>query len=449
MQHQKNGFWKPGFFSLGALLLLILGVLFWRWAPPVSAATGINEQINFQGKVVNSNGTNVANASYTFLFCFYTTATPTTACTAAANNDAVWRESKSLSVTDGVFQTNLGDTTTLPGSVDFNTDNIYLGINFNADGQMTPLIRMTAVPQAFNADNLDGLDSTAFGQLAAAQTVSGGWTFNTAATTFTTAINANGGLTTSTTDQALNFTTNGAGDFVFTADANTNLQINYTTSSDDTINVATISLTNNAGASTGTLYGLNIINNDNAANTGVPDALARLANANAAETVANGLLIEQTAAGTLTNGIQVTGSAGTIASGLLIADGAGAITDAIALTGTFTNLINTANLTVANSGNIDTAGTIQAGSSNVNLTLATGFIDADAITLATAGAAKTGTSSGSGLSVYSDGLSLLRGCADRDVLAWNNTAGTWGCTASGGSSEAQVIFFSDITATTF
>lgn len=129
-------------------------------AERAQAATGINEQINFQGKVVNTDGTNVTTASYTFLFCIYTTASPATACTSGANNDAIWRESKSITVTDGIFQTNLGDTTTLPGSVDFNTDNIYLGINFNANGQMTPLVRFTATPYALNAAKVSGLTVT-------------------------------------------------------------------------------------------------------------------------------------------------------------------------------------------------------------------------------------------------------------------------------------------------
>lgn len=144
-------------YALAALVMITGSVAF---APSAEAAAGINKQINFQGKVVNTDGTNVTNGSYNFLLCLYTTASPATACTAGANNDAVWRESKSLTVTDGVFQTGLGDTTALPGSVDFNTDNIYLGVNFNSNGQMTPLIRFTAVPYAFNADKVHGLTVT-------------------------------------------------------------------------------------------------------------------------------------------------------------------------------------------------------------------------------------------------------------------------------------------------
>ncbi|MFZ3031813.1 MAG: hypothetical protein WA082_02145, partial [Candidatus Moraniibacteriota bacterium] len=121
-------------YILVVAILAISGVF--SFSLPVEAAAGVNKQINFQGKVTNTDGTNVTTASYTFLFCLYTAASPATPCTSGADNDAVWRESKSITVTDGIFQTNLGDTTTLPGSVDFNTDNIYLGINFNANGQM-------------------------------------------------------------------------------------------------------------------------------------------------------------------------------------------------------------------------------------------------------------------------------------------------------------------------
>lgn len=133
---------------------------FFVFGSEAKAATGIFKQVSFQGKVVNTDGTNVTNASYTFLFCIYTVSNPSSVCTSGANNDAIWRESKSITTTDGVFQTNLGDTASLPGSIDFNTDNIYLGVNFNANGQMSPLIRFTAVPYAFNAEKVSGLSVT-------------------------------------------------------------------------------------------------------------------------------------------------------------------------------------------------------------------------------------------------------------------------------------------------
>ncbi|HSH18369.1 MAG TPA: carbohydrate binding domain-containing protein [Candidatus Saccharimonadales bacterium] len=144
-----------------ALSALLVASLIYAQA---EAAVGINKQINFQGKVVNANGTNVSDASYTFRFRIYTAATGDAA-NACSANTCVWEESKSLSTVNGIFQTSLGDTTVLPGSVDFNSDNLYLGVVFNGDTEMSPRIRLSAVPYAFNADKLDGLDASQLVQL--------------------------------------------------------------------------------------------------------------------------------------------------------------------------------------------------------------------------------------------------------------------------------------------
>lgn len=117
------------------------------------AATGINHQINFQGKLVNPNGTNVADGNYSIVFSLYNV---------ASGGTAVWAETQSVSVTNGIFQVNLGSVTPLPGSVDFNTDNIYLGIKVGSDPEMAPRIRFTAVPQAFNAEKLGGISASGF-----------------------------------------------------------------------------------------------------------------------------------------------------------------------------------------------------------------------------------------------------------------------------------------------
>ena len=132
--------------------LLILAISKFTFLEKAQAATGILNQINFQGKVVNKTaGTNIADGSYTFVFSLYSVST---------GGSNIWTESKSVTVTNGIFQTLLGDTTALPGSVDFNTDNLYLGINFNSDGEMLPRVRMAAVPYAFNAKKVGGLTVT-------------------------------------------------------------------------------------------------------------------------------------------------------------------------------------------------------------------------------------------------------------------------------------------------
>ena len=81
----------------------------------------------------------------------------------------------------------------------------------------------------------------------------------------------------------------------------------------------------------------------------------------------------------------------------------------------------------ADAGDVRFDGQIIAGSTPVTLTLPTGFIDADAITLTTSGTAGAAFSN-SGLEVVSDGLTLLKGCANNQVLKWDDvTDSRWEC----------------------
>ncbi|MEK7124447.1 MAG: hypothetical protein AAB877_02060, partial [Patescibacteria group bacterium] len=89
-------------------------------------------------------------------------------------------------------------------------------------------------------------------------------------------------------------------------------------------------------------------------------------------------------------------------------------------------------------GTLDLGGIITAGSSNINLTLATGFIDADALTLTIAADGGTGTSSGSGLITRSDGIGLLQGCANNEILKWVESTDTWDCATDSTSAGAGV-----------
>lgn len=139
---------------------------------PVKTEAAINPQISFQGKITNPDGTNVTNNNYTVRFRLYTD--PTLDSVAACGpTSCKWEETKVVNVVDGIFQTSLGDTTTLPGSIDFNTAGIYLGIKVGADLEMTPRIRFTASPYAFNADRINGLASSALAQLTTSNTFTG------------------------------------------------------------------------------------------------------------------------------------------------------------------------------------------------------------------------------------------------------------------------------------
>jgi hypothetical protein len=152
---------------------------------PGTAVAAINNQINFQGKLVNTDGTNVPNGTYNVEFKLYTGGN---GCVSGGSSPCggtlQWTEDhvygsgspdNRVTVTDGVFQVDLGSITSLPAI--FNNNTIWLSINLGGtstavtfgaaggDGEMLPMIRFTAAPYAMNSNLLDGLDSSAFGQL--------------------------------------------------------------------------------------------------------------------------------------------------------------------------------------------------------------------------------------------------------------------------------------------
>lgn len=162
---------------------LVLGVVFRLHT--VYAAAGINQQINFQGKLVTSSGLNVSNGSQTVVFTIYDR---------ASGGTALWTESQSVTTTDGIFSVQLGSVTPIPSTFNFNWDGLYLGIKVGADNEMTPRIRLAAVPYAFNAQKVAGLtvqdtsgNASTSGtlQIANNKTVSFGDAFTTSANALT------------------------------------------------------------------------------------------------------------------------------------------------------------------------------------------------------------------------------------------------------------------------
>lgn len=149
---QRN---KAVLFVVAALVFFVASFVFLSQAPRVIAAEGINRTINFQGKIVAADGTNVANSSYDIEFKIYSV---------SSGGTALWTETRTagdqITVTDGIFHVALGEVTAFSTLVDFNSDTLYLGVNFNGDGEMTPRIRLSAVPYAFNAEKVAGLTVT-------------------------------------------------------------------------------------------------------------------------------------------------------------------------------------------------------------------------------------------------------------------------------------------------
>lgn len=220
----------------------------------VFATAGINETINFQGKVTNTDGTNVADGSYDFVFRLYKVSSSGT-----AQWTETWNSGTSqVTVSNGIFRVALGTHASI-SSLDFNDDSWYLSVEFNGDGEMDPRIRFASVPYALNAKKVSGLtvtNTTGTFTLANSKTfvVNNGLTFSgTDSTTFTfpvgsgtvVTLDSSGTLTNKTigstglifsgattdittgTDEALTITPNGTGDIVLSGDADTNLQLTF------------------------------------------------------------------------------------------------------------------------------------------------------------------------------------------------------------------------------
>jgi len=112
--------------------------------------------ITYQGSVVNTNGTAVADGNYRMRFSLFTVAS------GGAN---VWQETDvSVAVTNGLFITMLGDGTAF-GALFANNNNLWLEIEidlnhsgtFDANEKYTPRQKLAGAAWAINTDTLDGV----------------------------------------------------------------------------------------------------------------------------------------------------------------------------------------------------------------------------------------------------------------------------------------------------
>lgn len=145
------------FFVISSLLLITTGIV-----QPVEAAT--SSTINFQARLQQSSGALVPDGFYNVEFKLYDVATSGTALWietyydangATAGNDARVR------VANGYLTVNLGSQTPF-GSINWDQE-LWLTMNIGGttqtatptwDGEMTPRLKMTAVPYAFSAGKL-------------------------------------------------------------------------------------------------------------------------------------------------------------------------------------------------------------------------------------------------------------------------------------------------------
>ena len=111
-------------------------------------------EINYQGKLLDSTGSTVADGDYDITFALYTT---------DSGGTPIWEEVRSgatqVTVSSGLFSVMLGEVEPLT-SVDFN-QTLYLGVTIDpgsGESEMNPRKVLGTVPAAFEAQNAQTLD---------------------------------------------------------------------------------------------------------------------------------------------------------------------------------------------------------------------------------------------------------------------------------------------------
>jgi hypothetical protein len=111
-----------------------------------SAFAGVPSLLTQQGRLLDAAGNPVAGM-VTFVFTIYDATTAGT---------ALWTETQSITLANGYFSAQLGDTTAIPATV-FATGAVrYLGVKVGADAEMTPRQPLASVPYALAANDAIG-----------------------------------------------------------------------------------------------------------------------------------------------------------------------------------------------------------------------------------------------------------------------------------------------------
>src|SRR5260370_773126 len=151
------------------------------------AAAGINQQINFQARLLNSQGATVPDGFYNIEFKIYqdgdgqsvgdTTGSP--AGSLKWTEDYLNNSTQGVKVQNGFLSVQLGSLTAFGSSIDWNQDTLWISMNVGGtgasctpfsscspDGEMVPMKRLSATPYALNARLFGGLSSGQYVQLA-------------------------------------------------------------------------------------------------------------------------------------------------------------------------------------------------------------------------------------------------------------------------------------------
>ena len=108
-----------------------------------------NSTVNFQARILKNTGALVADGNYSIQFKVYDS---------LAGPTSQWNETQVVTIKNGYASVALGSSTPFGSSVDWSQEQ-WLTMNINGDGEMAPRMKVTAVPLAFRAVQADTLTS--------------------------------------------------------------------------------------------------------------------------------------------------------------------------------------------------------------------------------------------------------------------------------------------------
>lgn len=308
------------------------------------ATAGINQQINFQGRLLNSSGAVVPDGYYNLQFKIYQDGDGQSVgnTTGSPAGSLKWTEShlnansQGVQVKNGFMSVQLGSVTSFGSSIDWNQDTLWLSMNIGntnvsctpfsscaPDGEMVPMKRLSSTSYSLNSGQLGGLSSSQFIQMAQG--------IQTDATNGTPSIYINktgtGNLLEFQTGGSSAFLINNSGDVSFGANANHSLTV--TTAG---AGVAGKSLTITAGAA-GTGAAINggdlLLQGGSASGTGTSGSVIVKSNTTDSSTafqVQNAAGTAAITVDTTSNTVKVSGAIDTLSASTLTLGGTNATT---------------------------------------------------------------------------------------------------------------------------
>ena len=154
------------FLSLFTATTLLVGLVSVALFPRDSFAAAPPTIISYQGRILNSAGVPITDSSVDIIFRIYDADSGGTCLWSNSSATCASTTAKSVSLTNGLFSENLGDTSTSYAAIsedEFGDNtNVYLDVNIEGES-LTPRKQITATAYAVNSSLLDGYDSSTSG----------------------------------------------------------------------------------------------------------------------------------------------------------------------------------------------------------------------------------------------------------------------------------------------